>query len=397
MKKGLILMTIIAIFSLGLIACGQNSESKFDYEIVGQEAIIVNYTGTDKDVIIPAYLDNKKVMAIGARAFMDSDVRSVKFENDGFVTSIGNEAFARCDHLESIELPKNLKELGKGAFDLCQSLSSIVIPDGITIIQSITFSGCYNLTSVTFGQDSNLTDIELSAFGYCKSLKELKLPDKLKFIGNGTFEGCENLENLTVPDAIEAIGTGALDDCEKLHMEEYENAKYLGNDKKAHVVLIEAVTNDISSCDIADTARIIYHKAFISCSELESIEMPNSVVQIGNGAFNGCTKLSSLILNENSELKYIGDNAFKDCRAIKEFYLPKNIEKIGQTAFVSCNLLENIFYHGTVGDFEKTDVGENNDIEGILCYYSSSDPRENEDYNNAYKYWHYNDNEFVIW
>lgn len=397
MKKGSILIMLIAVLSLGLFACGRNPETQFDYEIVGEEAIIVDYTGTDKDVVIPAYLGNKKVTAIGARAFSESDIKSVKFEKNGFVTSIGNEAFARCDDLESIDLPTQLKELGKGAFDLCQSLLSIVIPDGITSIQSMTFSGCNKLASVTFGQDSSLTEIGLSAFGYCTSLKELKLPDKLKFLGNGVFEGCENLESLTVPNTIETIGTGAFDDCEKLNMEEYENAKYLGNNENAHLVLIKAVSNAVSSCNIADTARIIYHKAFISCSDLESIKIPNSVFQIGDGAFNGCVKLSTLKINENSELRYIGNNAFKDCRAVKEFYLPKNVKKIGQTAFDSCNELENIFYYGTVGDFGEIEIDENNDFEKMICYYSVSDPRESEEYNNEYKYWHYNGNSYAFW
>lgn len=50
--------------------------------------------------------------------------------------------FYACNSLESIEIPKNLKEIGSNAFGFCENLKSIVIPEGVNFIGSNAFANC---------------------------------------------------------------------------------------------------------------------------------------------------------------------------------------------------------------------------------------------------------------
>ncbi len=62
------------------------------------------------------------------------------------VTSIYDEAFARCDSLTKIVLPNNLKEIGVASFGLCTSLKEIVIPDSVISVGDYAFAFCDSLT-----------------------------------------------------------------------------------------------------------------------------------------------------------------------------------------------------------------------------------------------------------
>ncbi|MCR5683799.1 MAG: leucine-rich repeat domain-containing protein [Lachnospiraceae bacterium] len=129
-----------------------------------------------------------------------NDMAFENFENltkvtieDG-LTYIGGGAFWGCWYLESIQLPKTLKELGEDAFGYCGSLKSITFPDAITEIPRnvCEYSG---ISKITFGK--KVTGIGDGAFRHCYSLKEVTLPASLKTLGNGVFGECRNLGGIT--------------------------------------------------------------------------------------------------------------------------------------------------------------------------------------------------------
>lgn len=66
------------------------------------------------------------------------------------LTSIGDQAFALCDALTSIQLPQSLTKIGQWAFQHCFAVTSIEIPQGVTSIGEYAFYQCYNLASVIF-------------------------------------------------------------------------------------------------------------------------------------------------------------------------------------------------------------------------------------------------------
>ena len=104
------------------------------------------------------------------------------------VTSIGEDAFAFCSYLTSIEIPNSVTSIEASAFYGCTGLTSVIIPNGVTSIGNSAFSGCRSLTSVEI--PASVTSIGNYAFYNCNDLKSVTslIPAKSLFtVGSNVF------------------------------------------------------------------------------------------------------------------------------------------------------------------------------------------------------------------
>ena len=76
--------------------------------------------------------------------------------------------------------------------------------------------------------------------------------------------------------------------------------------------------------------------AFAYCSQLSSINIPESLTSIPNMAFNGCA-LSSIEIPEN--ITSIGYWAFSGCSSASYVSLPSSLTQLGEGAFKECGSL----------------------------------------------------------
>lgn len=112
--------------------------------------------GTYGDVVIPEYVGDERITAIGETAF--ASYRYVtSFVIPNSVTSIGKGAFSDCDALTSITIPDSVTSIGTYAFDGCNALTSITIPDSVASIGIYAFENCVNLTTVYVDDPNNLS------------------------------------------------------------------------------------------------------------------------------------------------------------------------------------------------------------------------------------------------
>ena len=80
--------------------------------------------------------------------------------------------------------------------------------------------------------------------------------------------------------------------------------------------------------------------AFKSATKITEITIPNSVKEIGLGAFSGCTSLSNINLGN---VERICDQSFKNCTSLTSIKLPKTLNKGASGApFSGCENLKNI-------------------------------------------------------
>ena len=76
-------------------------------------------------------------------------------------------------------------------------------------------------------------------------------------------------------------------------------------------------------------------------NKIETVQIPDSVIKIGEYAFGYCTNLKTVSIPDSVES--IGRNAFHGCKSLKEITIGKNVSKIGAGAFLECDSLTDIF------------------------------------------------------
>ena len=80
--------------------------------------------------------------------------------------------------------------------------------------------------------------------------------------------------------------------------------------------------------------------AFINCSGLSSVTIPNSVTTIGYLAFSGCTGLASVTIPNS--VTEIPEQCFWDCSSLTSVTIPNSVTTIGNNAFRDCSSLTNV-------------------------------------------------------
>jgi hypothetical protein len=80
--------------------------------------------------------------------------------------------------------------------------------------------------------------------------------------------------------------------------------------------------------------------AFLDCSGLTSIEIPNSVTDIGEYSFAGCSTLTSIEIPNS--VTNIGYRGFQNCSALTSIEIPNSVTDIGEYSFAGCSTLTSI-------------------------------------------------------
>jgi hypothetical protein len=80
--------------------------------------------------------------------------------------------------------------------------------------------------------------------------------------------------------------------------------------------------------------------AFLNCTGLTNVTIPNSVTTIGEQAFEGCSGLTSVTIG--TSVTSIGDDAFAGCSGLTNVTIPNSVTSIGDDAFAYCTSLTSV-------------------------------------------------------
>lgn len=101
-------------------------------------------------------------------------------------------------------------------------------------------------------------------------------------------------------------------------------------------------SRSLTNVEIPNTVTEIGEGAFNDCRDLESIEIPNSVTKIGDYAFYRCYILKSVTFGNS--VTEIGDYAFYNCYIfLTSVEIPNSVTKIGRRAFGDCYSLNEVY------------------------------------------------------
>ena len=139
----------------------------------------------------------------------------------------------------------------------------------------------------------------------------------------------------------------------------------------------------LSSITIPDSVTSIGDRTFYRCTNLKSITIPNSVTSIGDKVFEGCINLTSITIPDS--VTSIGESAFHWCTGLTSITIPDSVTSIGSRAFGYCTNLTSVYYTGTAEEWSQIDIDFYNDklTDATIYYYSETQPTAEGNY------WHY--------
>lgn len=221
--------------------------------------------------------------------------------------------------ITSVVMSEGITEICANAFDGCVLLSSVNIPISVTSIGANAFAGCTQLPVIDNIRYADTYLVEVID----KTLPSYTIQPGTLWIGNNAFSQCQ-IWSITIPDNIIGIGSYAFGGL--LNVNYHGTATGAPWGAKAHNGYVDGwfVYNDESKTELIGCARMAQGV----------ITIPNSVTHIANESFNGCSNVTSIIMQEG--LTSIGNGAFANCYNLASVTIPNSVIEIGNNAFLDC-------------------------------------------------------------
>ena len=152
-------------------------------------------------------------------------------------------------------------------------------------------------------------------------------------IASHAFSGM-GLTDIVVPESVVFVGEKAFEGCEAIY------------DTEGGLIYVDGiligVSEETSAVVVREGTRAVADKAFSGTYHINAVTLPDSVLVLGNSAFESCNGLKAVHLGESSRLYYIGESCFRYLFSLTTFNVPDTVTTIGTNAFYCCEKLENI-------------------------------------------------------
>ncbi len=319
-------------------------------------------------IYVDFYISDECKIEVNSRSdWLGSPITYYDYQGNNFAG-----VFAKLENLQKVRLPGNITEIGPATFRDCTALKDLLIPGGVRTIHqdAFAYSGVESLTV-----PSGLSMIDRWAF-YRSSIKEIAGSAGVDSIGYQAFCGSK-IETMDLT-GLSKLGEAAF------------KSRYLKGVLRLQnlaVVPEEAFSgSDITSLVLGPKTEKLGDYAFQNCKSLASVEMSETLTDIGSSVFDGtpwyknlppvdgvkyvntvaceldADAPSTVTIREGTlriapkfasnyresavkkvifpeSLKVIGEAAFSGMESLTSVVFGDNVESIGSDAFYNCTNL----------------------------------------------------------
>ena len=307
-----------------------------------------------------------------------NSLKQIEFDTNGKIPDY------LCYGLTSItkvtDKSSSTTKIGKHAFDGCTNLIDFIIQNSnISVIDEYAFQNCTSLTTMP---EFHLKEVKKYAFANCNSLLVAPSLEDVNYIGDYAFSGCSLIKSIKVTNAT-YMGLNSLYGCSSLTELE---VPFVGTSIKSSEAfgVIFGTTSYDNSYAVTQLSKTYYvpnglviltiggasikEKTCVNLTSVTTLIISDSVVSIGNGAFNGFNSLENISIpfvgaDRNSTLIFthifsyipktlksiiitddcsIPEYAFENYDSVGKIILCNDTETIGYAAFKNCTSLKRL-------------------------------------------------------
>ena len=263
----------------------------------------------------------------------------------------GTESKSDCDEFRQnarlVYIPQGITDgwVAHGS-SLVWECAHVSVPDSVRELCDHCFSRCSSLRRITFGPASRLERIGVEAFSWkfqsrCNfwrvrgcPLEEIFIPDSVREIGDRCFSGCHSLRQVTLSSSsrLERIGVEAFS---------WTKVRFPSQAKSGII-------------------RPRPRRLLVLGCLLKEIFVPDSVREIGDRCFSGCRSLRRVVFGPSSRLERIGVEAFSwdpqlrylgmedrgtslGC-PLRKIFIPESVRELGDRCFSGCSSLRRVTF-----------------------------------------------------
>lgn len=243
------------------------------------------------------------IKAIGNYSFANCKIKNINLPDS--LEYIGDYAFLNCNKLTSIIIPKNVKHIGINPFFkhsyYHSTLENVVSESPHFIVESNCLMTVDREKIISCFQSYRLVNSDQEQNLLTQELYDCILPEGVKVICKYAFGGSK-VKSISLPQSLQSIEEGAFEDGKFTSLLIPHEVNYIGEKAFSNCETLEKINI------LSDKISIIEKELFDGCKSLMNINIPECVTEIGDYAFRGCLKLSSICLPTN--IKTININPF---------------------------------------------------------------------------------------
>ncbi len=275
-------------------------------------------------------------------------VKSIEISSG--ITYIGMNTFRGCTPITNLVIPEGVNRIGKNAFYDCKNLYSVSIPESVTVVDSGAFLNSQELREVYYAGDFekwNSIDFKSAVLNYYASnaklyfndvlVENLIVPDGVTALNPYTFCNNDCITSVIIPESVEFIGEAAFSGNDKL-----ETTYYTGTEEQWNEIAIASGNDALTKNVVFD-----YGKPSNTCGENATWafdETSGTLTISGTGAisdYSGWKNLANKVtyVEIGNGITSVGANAFNGFTALKEVYMAESVAELGDNAFVGCSKL----------------------------------------------------------
>ena len=207
-----------------------------------------------------------------------------------------------------------------------------------TVLAKGPASGGSGSTDPTIGTEAGANIVGTTLMSWDNAEGVIRIPNGVTDIAEEVFYDNRKITRVIIPSSVVNIGEYAFYNCEKI-----TSVEFLGPGLENIGEYAFKDCENLAYMTLPSTLKVIGKEAFQNCS-ITTVDIPDSVLSIGEGAFRYCELLRNISIGNS--INNLEQYVFADCDSLINITIPENVLTISVRLFIYCDSLSNLEISG---------------------------------------------------